>query len=152
MALALDSITMEDNDTMDTSNGTTNGDRAGLSIRRPKDYIVPAITDDTEQAEGTVSSIVPDTQQKISVSHIPAYLTDEQVTELLVSFGELKSFILVKDTGTDQSRGIAFCEYADPATTDIAVEGLNGMELGDQHLKVQRASIGIQQASGLEMS
>src|SRR6202008_2386469 len=33
----------------------------------------------------------------------------------------------------------------------IAVEGLNGMELGDKHLKVQRASIGLTQVSGLEM-
>ena len=31
------------------------------------------------------------------------------------------------------------------------MEGLNGMELGDKHLKVQRASIGVTQASGLEM-
>lgn len=41
----------------------------------------------------------------------------------------------------------------DPTTaTDIAVEGLNGMELGDKHLRVQRASIGNTQASGMEMS
>lgn len=37
----------------------------------------------------------------------------------------------------------------DPATsTDIAVEGLNDMELGDKHLRVQRASIGNTQAAG----
>lgn len=48
-------------------------------------------------------------------------------------------------------QGIAFCEYLEPAATDIAVEGLNDMELGDKHLKVQRASIGVTQASGLEM-
>lgn len=48
-------------------------------------------------------------------------------------------------------QGIAFCEYADPSATGIAVEGLNGMELGDRHLKVVRASIGITQASGLDM-
>lgn len=48
-------------------------------------------------------------------------------------------------------KGIAFCEYVDPGVTDIAVEGLNGMELGDKHLKVQRASIGLTQVSGLEM-
>lgn len=29
--------------------------------------------------------------------------------------------------------------------------GLNGLELGDKNLKVQRASIGVAQASGLEM-
>ena len=49
-------------------------------------------------------------------------------------------------------QGIAFAEYIDAASTDIAVEGLNGMELINKHLKVQRASIGLTQASGLEMS
>ena len=48
-------------------------------------------------------------------------------------------------------QGIAFCEYLDPASTSIAVEGLNAMELGDKSLKVVRASIGATQASGLEM-
>ncbi|KAI9679885.1 MAG: hypothetical protein M1817_004900 [Caeruleum heppii] len=150
VALALDAISMEDSSAMDTSNGATNGNAQGLKIRRPKDYIMPAVTDETSE-EGVVSATVPDTQNKISVAEIPLYLTDEQVTELLVSFGELKAFVLAKDRSTEESRGIAFCEYVDPAATDIAVEGLNGMELGDKHLKVQRASIGVQQASGLEM-
>ncbi|KAJ5038775.1 uncharacterized protein L3040_006454 [Drepanopeziza brunnea f. sp. 'multigermtubi'] len=149
IALALDGITMED----EHMNGSaTNGDTQGLSIRRPKDYIVPTITDETPFEAGVISNVVVDTQNKISISNIPLYLTDEQVTELLVSFGELKAFVLVKDNGTDESRGIAFCEYVDPVATDIAVEGLNGMELGDKHLKVQRASIGHTQVSGLEMS
>ncbi|KAI6713343.1 hypothetical protein JHW43_004142 [Diplocarpon mali] len=149
VALALDGITMED----EHMNGSaTNGDTKGLSVRRPKDYIVPAVTDETPYEPGVISNVVVDTQNKISISNIPLYLTDEQVTELLVSFGELKAFVLVKDNGTDESRGIAFCEYVDPAATDIAVEGLNGMELGDKHLKVQRASIGHTQVSGLEMS
>lgn len=149
-AMALDGITME---APDTSNGSSNGDSAqGLQIKRPKDYIVPAVTDETENEAGVLSNIVPDTQNKISITHIPIYLTEDQVQELLVSFGELKSFVLVKDTSSDQSRGIAFCEYKDAAgATDVAVESLNGMELGDSHLKVQRASIGIQQVGG-EMS
>lgn len=45
-------------------------------------------------------------------------------------------------------KGVAFCEYMDPAVTDIAVEGLNGMEIGQKHLRVQRASIGNTQSSG----
>lgn len=37
--------------------------------------------------------------------------------------------------------------------TDLAVEGLNNMPLGDERqLRVQRASVGSQQAAGLEMS
>jgi splicing factor U2AF subunit len=164
VALALDGITMED----DHMNGAANGDTKGLSIRRPKDYIVPAVTDETSYEPGVVSNVVVDTQNKMLISNIPLYLTDEQVTELLVSFGELKAFVLVKDASTEESRvssygheptkllltvcqGIAFCEYLEPAATDIAVEGLNGMELGDKHLKVLRASIGHTQVSGLEM-
>lgn len=100
VALALDGITMGDDDSMNTANG----DAQGLSIRRPKDYIVPAVTDDSVYEPGVVSNVVMDTQNKISVSNIPLYLTDEQVTELLVAFGELKAFILVKDIGTEESR------------------------------------------------
>ncbi|POS88452.1 hypothetical protein EPUL_000145 [Erysiphe pulchra] len=148
MALAMDGIKMED----DRTNGASNGVNKGLTIRRPKDYIVPTVTDETPTESGVISNVVIDTQNKISISDIPSYLTDEQVTELLVSFGELKAFVLVKDSSTEESRGIAFCEYSDPQATDIAVEGLNGMELGEKHLKVQRASIGHTQVSGLEMS
>lgn len=167
VALALDGITMQDDNKM-ALDGNGSADTVGLSIRRPKDYIVPAVTDESPHEPGVVSNIVVDTQNKISVNNVPLYLTDEQVTELLVSFGELKAFVLVKDRETDESRvsfflsicatlsdilqGIVFCEYVDPSATEIAVEGLNGMELGDKHLKVQRASIGLTQVSGVEMS
>ena len=36
----------------------------------------------------------------------------------------------------------AFCEYADPQITDTAIAGLNGTQLGDKKLIVQRASVG----------
>lgn len=39
----------------------------------------------------------------------------------------------------------------DAAATAIAVESLNGMELGDKHLKITHASIGATQAAGLDM-
>ena len=104
VGLTLDGLSMEDNDNMDTTNGTVNGGPQGLSVKRPKDYIVPSIIDDEEHTEGVVASVVQDTQNKISVTNIPTYLTDEQVTELLVSFGELKAFVLVKDRSTEESR------------------------------------------------
>lgn len=100
VALALDGITMEDSH----MNGAANGAKDGLSIRRPKDYIVPAPAEETPFEPGVVSNVVVDTQNKICISNIPLYLTDEQVTELLVSFGELKAFVLVKDSSTEESR------------------------------------------------
>lgn len=104
VALALDGITMEDNDSMETSNGAANGNSNGLSVRRPKDYIVPSVVDDAEIEEGVVSPVVPDTQNKISVTNLLLNLTDDQVIELLVAFGQLKAFVLVKDSSTEESR------------------------------------------------
>ena len=152
-AMAMDGTSMEAEDhAMGDSDGTNGASHKGLEIKRPKDYIVPAVTDETENEAGLLSEVVPDTQNKISITRIPPYLTDDQVRELLMSFGELKNFVLVKDRGSETSRGIAFCEYMDAAgSTDLAVSSLNNMELGESHLKVQRASIGIQQVSG-EMS
>lgn len=145
VALAFDGITME----ADDRNG--NGPNKGLALSRPKDYIVPAVVDYSGYQTGVVSTFVVDTPTKVSIANIPPYLTDEQVTELLVAFGELRAFVLAKDRSTDESRGIAFCEYAEPASTEIAIQGLNGMDLGDRKLRVQKASVGIAQVTGLEM-
>lgn len=59
-----------------------------------------------------------------------------------MSFGQLRAFNLVKDSATGLSKGYAFCEYADVTITDQAIAGLNGMQLGDKKLIVQRASVG----------
>ena len=104
VALAFDGISMEDSDNMETSNGTANGSTHGLSIRRPKDYIVPSIDMDEEYQEGVVSPVVTDTPNKISIVNLLLTLVDEQVIELLVAFGQLKAFVLVKDNSTDESR------------------------------------------------
>lgn len=91
VALAFDGITMAES-----------GDK-GLEVRRPKDYIVPG-TAEQEYQEGTLLNEVPDSPNKICVSNIPAYIPEEPVTMLLKSFGELKSFVLVKDASTEESR------------------------------------------------
>lgn len=59
-----------------------------------------------------------------------------------MSFGQLKAFNLVKDAATGLSKGYAFAEYLEYAITDSAIAGLNGMQLGDKKLIVQRASVG----------
>lgn len=104
VALAFDGILMDDNDNMQTSNGTTNGSSQGLTIRRPKDYIVPSIDVDEEYQEGVVLPVVADTPNKISIANLLTNLVDEQVVELLVAFGQLKAFVLVKDASTEESR------------------------------------------------
>ncbi|KAJ4932579.1 hypothetical protein JOQ06_010997 [Pogonophryne albipinna] len=106
-----------------------------LKIRRPHDYRpLPGIS---EQPAFHVPGLLP--------CH-PALLA-LQVKELLTSFGPLKAFNLVKDSATSLSKGYAFCEYVDISATDKAVAGLNGMQLGDKKLIVQRASVGAKNAN-----
>lgn len=45
--------------------------------------------------------------------------------------------------------GFAFFEYADINVTDLAIQALNGMELGDRFLVVQRASVGAKSGNGI---
>jgi splicing factor U2AF 65 kDa subunit len=107
VALALDGISME---AEDAHNGNGTGAGRGLQIRRPKDYIVPAVVEDPnyDPDSDVPSSVVIDSPNKISVANIPHYLSEDQVIELLVSFGKLKSFVLVKDRSTEESRVSCF--------------------------------------------
>ncbi len=115
----------------------------GLKIRRPKDYVGPDVSAPANiHVPGVVSTNVPDSPNKIFVGGLPTYLNDEQVMELLKAFGELRAFNLVREQGNGPSKGFAFCEYVDPAITELACQGLNDMELGDRRLIVQRASQG----------
>jgi len=116
----------------------------GLKIRRPRDYVpIPGTEGEQEVCvPGVISTVVKDTAHKIFIGGLPNYLTDDQVKELLTSFGQLKAFNLVCDAGTQLSKGYAFAEYIDPNITDQAIDGLNGMQLGDKKLLVQRASVG----------
>ncbi|CAL1714681.1 unnamed protein product [Somion occarium] len=113
-----------------------------LKIRRPKDYGGPDAMGPGMHVPGVVSTNVPDSINKIFVGGLPTYLNEEQVMELLKSFGDLKAFNLVRENGNGPSKGFAFFEYVDPGATDVAIQSLSGMELGDKYLVVQRASVG----------
>ncbi|MGH0149864.1 UNVERIFIED_CONTAM: hypothetical protein FKN15_047848, partial [Acipenser sinensis] len=120
-----------------------------LKIRRPHDYQpLPGISEQPSlHVPGVVSTVVPDSPNKLFIGGLPNYLNDDQVKELLTSFGPLKAFNLVKDSATSLSKGYSFCEYVDVSVTDQAVAGLNGMQLGDKKLIVQRASVGAKNAN-----
>lgn len=120
-----------------------------LKIRRPHDYQpMPGMPENPSVSvpAGVISTVVQDSPHKVFVGGLPSYLNEDQVKELLISFGQLRAFNLVKDSATGLSKGYAFCEYVDPYITDQAIAGLNGMQLGDKKLIVQRASVGAKNA------
>ncbi|CAF4845847.1 splicing factor U2AF 50 kDa subunit [Pieris napi] len=120
-----------------------------LKIRRPHDYQPMPGTENPSinVPAGVISTVVPDSPHKIFIGGLPNYLNEDQVKELLMSFGQLRAFNLVKDSSTGLSKGYAFAEYVDITMTDQAIAGLNGMQLGDKKLIVQRASIGAKNST-----
>lgn len=134
-----------------------------LKLRRPHDY--QPMPGHSEQPgggmpmggapghiPGVVSTVVPDSANKVFLGGLPNYLNEDQVKELLTSFGQLRAFNLVKDSATGLSKGYAFCEYVDVNITDQAIAGLNGMQLGDKKLIVQRASVGAKNAAAMNVA
>ena len=67
------------------------------------------------------------------------HLAENQVQELFEAFGTLRAMQLVKEPGSETSRGYAFVEWADPSVTDTAIEGLNHLDLGEKKLVARRA-------------
>ena len=91
-----------------------------MKIRRPHDYQpMPGMTEAPNlTVPGVVSTVVADSPNKIFIGGLPNYLNEDQVKELLMSFGQLRAFNLVKDSATGLSKGYAFCEYVDVSITD----------------------------------
>eukprot|EP00299_Pterocystis_sp_00344_P020377 c9992_g1_i2.p1 GENE.c9992_g1_i2~~c9992_g1_i2.p1 ORF type:complete len:539 (+),score=144.13 c9992_g1_i2:206-1618(+) len=118
-----------------------------LKVRRPNDYkpvntAVPGIP-------GIVSTIVPDSPDKIFISNLPENLDDGTVKELLTAFGPLRAFHLVRNPTTNESKGYAFALYEDSDVTDKACDSLNGLQVADKKLNVQRAGKGAPGALSL---
>lgn len=122
-----------------------------LKVRRPKDYVPIGPESDTPKIHvpGAIATNVADGPNKVFIGNIPTYFTEEQVKGLLILFGDLKSFHLVKDPSSSQSKGFAFCEFISTEVTDAAIAGLNGMQVGEKQLLVQRASVGARNKDGV---
>lgn len=129
-----------------------------LRIRRPHDYKPELVTSNGPIPEfvlqefQTIGTTVTDGAGKVFVGGLPYHLTDEQVKELLSTFGQLKAFNLVRDPGSVLSKGYAFCEYLDDRITQIAIQGLNDMPIGDKKLTVRIADTRANQTSAPGMT
>jgi splicing factor U2AF subunit len=136
-------------------NGIDMLNRGRIIVKRPNDYNAaaapPANADFMKKFDvsklGIVSNIVPDSPHKIFIGGLPYHLNDEQVMELLSAFGKIRAFHLVKSDSTAiTSKGYCFVEYADENVRDIAIMGLNGMDMGGG--KVLTAKIASERAEG----
>jgi len=116
-----------------------------LRIRRPEDFDKMPVVQPQRPvpvldlaALGIISTKVEDGPTKVFVGGLPKEFSEEQVKNLLLRYGKLKSFHLVKDPQGVQSRGFAFCEFADEKGVQNALKFLNGMKVGTRSINVRR--------------
>ena len=76
---------------------------------------------------------------KLYIGGIPLYLKEDDIRKICEAFGFLKFFNCVKDHEGNH-KGYCFIEYLDLKATEKALKGLEGLEIGDKKLRVQRAT------------
>ena len=75
---------------------------------------------------------------KLFVGGLPHYLSEEECMEILLPFGPLKYFTLVRDKSSGASKGYGFAIFEDASINETVIEGLNGMVMGNRTLSVRK--------------
>jgi RNA recognition motif-containing protein len=77
--------------------------------------------------------------KKIYVGNLPFTATNESLSEMFASFGNVDSTKIVTDRDTGRSKGFGFVEMSDSSEADAAIEKLNGADFGGRSLTVNEA-------------
>jgi len=77
---------------------------------------------------------------QILIRNIDRNLAQPDIVKHFRKFGRVSSCVLVKDEKTGKSKGFGFAEMPNFDEAMNAIEGLNGMKLGDSVLRVKKAA------------
>ncbi len=76
---------------------------------------------------------------KVFVGNLPFAVTDEKLKTEFAKFGNVESARVVTDKHTSRSRGYGFVEFADQASAEAAIQGMNGQQMEGRPLTVNLA-------------
>lgn len=124
-----------------------------IRVSRPKKFIedynkeidrrLGLVANNPAAPVGLFPGAEQESENKIYMGGIPNAMNSEEVRKLCAGFGTLKSFNLVMDTTNKMiNKGFAFFEYSTEKEAEKAIKALDGFEIMDKKLKVQKASIG----------
>ena len=77
--------------------------------------------------------------QKIYVGNLNYAATEEGLTNLFGTYGEVVSAVVIKDKFTGRSKGFGFVEMADETAAQNAITELNEKEFEGRRLRVNVA-------------
>jgi RNA recognition motif-containing protein len=75
----------------------------------------------------------------IYVGQLPYNVTEEELREMFLQYGEVASLNLIMDRYSGQSKGFGFIEMPNNSEADQAIKGLNKSMLKGREIKVNQA-------------
>lgn len=75
----------------------------------------------------------------IYVGNLSSEVTEEELRQEFMTFGQVASVSIIKDRYSGQSRGFAFVEMPSKSEGEAAITGLKGKTLKDRELDVSEA-------------
>jgi RNA recognition motif-containing protein len=75
----------------------------------------------------------------IYVGQLPYSVTEEELREMFLAYGEVSSLNLIMDRYTGQSKGFGFIEMPNNSEADQAIKGLNKSMMKGREIKVNQA-------------
>ncbi|WP_096016540.1 RNA recognition motif domain-containing protein [Campylobacter lanienae] len=75
----------------------------------------------------------------IYVSNLPYRINDEELGEIFAAYGVVNRAKIVKDKATNRSRGFGFVEMENDDEARVAIDDLNGKDIGGRAIKVNEA-------------
>ncbi len=75
----------------------------------------------------------------IYVGNLSYNTTEDTLRSLFAEFGEIESVRLITDRYTGRSKGFAFVEMASEQAAQEAIQALNGKQVDDREIKVDKA-------------
>ncbi|XP_021715510.1 zinc finger CCCH domain-containing protein 42-like [Chenopodium quinoa] len=76
----------------------------------------------------------------VFVGGIPYDLTEGDLLAVFAQYGEIVDVNLVRDKATGKSKGFAFVAYEDQRSTTLAVDNLNGAQIGGRTIRVDHVA------------
>jgi RNA recognition motif-containing protein len=75
----------------------------------------------------------------IYVGQLPFSMSEDELREMFVEYGEINSLNLIKDKFSGQSKGFGFIDMPNNSEADKAIKGLNKSMLNGREIKVNQA-------------
>ena len=103
-----------------------------LKVGRPREF------QEVSTAVATAGlNLTPTGNNYVIVTGFPRFLTEAHIKHLVQPFGDLRTFVLLRDDADDSSLGVAAFDYLESDLSRAFCEEVDGVPLGDYTLRAR---------------